>query len=65
MWFRIAAAILALFFLGHTAGGMGVQRSRGPASDVVFESMKTVHFDLYGFDSTWYGFWVAMRGARV
>jgi hypothetical protein len=55
--FRIAAVVLALFFAGHTFGGMIMQKSMGPASDVVFASMKTVHFDFNGSSRTWYDFW--------
>jgi len=41
----------------HTGGGMLAQKSLGPASDTVFDAMKSVHFDFNGADSTWYGFW--------
>ncbi len=54
---RIAAGLLFIFCVMHTAGGMLAQKSLGPASDVVFASMKAVHFDFNGADSTWYGFW--------
>ena len=55
--FRSASVLLFIFCVMHTAGGMLAQKSLGPASDVVFESMKSVHFDFNGADSTWYGFW--------
>ncbi len=55
--YKLATYLLLLFFVGHTFGGMLAQRSMGPASDAVFEAMKTVHFDFNGSDSTWYGFW--------
>jgi hypothetical protein len=55
--FRLASYLLVFFFLGHTLGGMLGQKSLGPASDVVFELMKTTHFTFNGSDSTWYGFW--------
>lgn len=55
--YKISAYLLVLFFLGHTLGGMISQKSMGAASDTVFESMKAVHFDFNGADSTWYGFW--------
>jgi hypothetical protein len=55
--YKLATYLLLLFFLGHTGGGMLGQKSMGPASDAVFESMKAVHFDFNGADSTWYGFW--------
>jgi hypothetical protein len=55
--FRTASVLLFVFCILHTAGGMLAQKSLGPASDAVFESMKRVHFDFNGADSTWYGFW--------
>jgi len=55
--FRIATYLLAVTFVGHTAGGMLSQKSLGPASDAVFASMKAVHFNFNGADATWYGFW--------
>lgn len=55
--FRIAAVLLLVFCVLHTAGGMLEQKSLGPASDAVFEAMKSVHFDFNGADCTWYGFW--------
>jgi len=55
--YKIAVYLLALFFAGHTLGGMISQKSMGASSDAVFDSMKAVHFDFNGADSTWYGFW--------
>jgi hypothetical protein len=55
--FRSASVLLFVFCVLHTAGGMLAQKSLGPASDAVFESMKRVHFDFNGSDCTWYGFW--------
>ncbi len=55
--YKLATYLLVLFFAGHTGGGMLAQKSLGPASDAVFEAMKSVHFDFNGADSTWYGFW--------
>jgi hypothetical protein len=55
--FRTASVLLLVFCVLHTAGGMLAQKSLGPASDAVFESMKRVHFDFNGADCTWYGFW--------
>ncbi len=56
--FRIATYLLVLFCAGHTAGGMLAQKSLGPASDAVFEQMKSVHFNFNGADTTWYGMWM-------
>ncbi len=55
--FRSASVLLFIFCVMHTAGGMLAQKSLGPASDTVFDAMKSVHFDFNGADSTWYGFW--------
>ena len=55
--FRSASLLLFIFCLMHTGGGMLAQKSLGPASDAVFEAMKSVHFDFNGADCTWYGFW--------
>jgi len=55
--FRIAAYLALLFCAGHTIGGMLLQKSLGPASDVVFGAMKSTHFQFNGADCTWYGFW--------
>jgi len=55
--FRIAAYLALLFCAGHTAGGMLMQKSLGPASDTVFAAMKATHFEFNGADCTWYGFW--------
>ena len=55
--FRIAAYLTLLFCAGHTAGGMLAQKSLGPASDAVFDAMKSTHFTFNGADCTWYGFW--------
>ena len=55
--FRSASVLLFIFCLMHTGGGMLAQKSLGPASDAVFDAMKSVHFDFNGADSTWYGFW--------
>lgn len=57
--YRIAAYLLVLFCLGHTAGGMLSHKSLSPGADAVFSSMKTVHFTFNGADCTYYGFWFA------
>src|SRR5260370_16672293 len=58
--YRIAAYLLVLFCLGHTAGGMLAQKSLGPESDAVFSSMKAVHVNFNGAACTWYGFWFGL-----
>lgn len=56
-FYRAAALMLLIFFIGHTIGGMLLQKSLGPEADVVFESMKSVEFNFNGASCTWYGFW--------
>jgi hypothetical protein len=56
--FKIASALLFLFFAGHTFGGMAGHKSLGLASDAVFAAMQSVHFTFNGSDVTWYGFWL-------
>jgi len=55
--FRLAAYLLILFCIGHTAGGMLAQKSEGSEADAVFASMKSVHFVFNGASCTWYDFW--------
>ena len=56
--FRLAGGLAVLFCAAHTIGGMLTQSSLGAASDEVFASMKSTHFDFNGADCTWYGFWL-------
>jgi hypothetical protein len=55
--YRIAAALLLLFAIGHTLGF----RQSDPAWGVngVVSSMHGVHFDVQGFDRTYWDFYVA------
>jgi hypothetical protein len=55
--YRLAAYLLTFFCVGHTVGGMLVQKSLGPAADAVFGAMKTVVFDFEGARCSYYGFW--------
>ena len=55
--YRISAVLLVVFCAMHTAGGMFSEPSFGQEADGVFASMKAVHFDFNGADSTWWGFW--------
>ncbi len=57
--YRIAAYLLVLFCIGHTAGGMLSQKSLGPEADAVFAAMKSVHFTFNGARCSFYGFWFA------
>lgn len=54
---RLAAYLLVLYALGHTAGAVVKTPKLGAASDAVAEAMKTVHLSAQGADCTWYGFY--------
>ena len=57
VFYRIAAVLLLLFAIGHTLGF----RESDPAwgVDAVVSSMRSVHFDVQGFDRTYWDFFVA------
>lgn len=56
-FYRVAAFLLVIFCVGHTIGGMLLQKSLGAEADTVFSAMKTVEFNFNGATCTWYGFW--------
>src|SRR5438270_2804030 len=55
--YRIAAVLLLLFAMGHTLGF----RQSDPAwrVDALLSSMRGIHFDVQGFDRTYWDFFVA------
>src|SRR4051812_4163005 len=57
VFYRIAAVLLLLFAIGHTLGF----RESDPAwgVDAVVSSMRGVHFDVQGFNRTYWDFFVA------
>jgi hypothetical protein len=57
VFYRIAAVLLLLFAIGHTLGF----RQSDPAwgVDAVVGSMHGTHFDVQGFDRTYWDFFVA------
>ena len=57
MFYRIAAALLLLFALGHTLGF----RQSDPAwgVDALLTSMRSIHFDVQGFNRTYWDLFVA------
>src|SRR3954462_4161990 len=57
VFYRIAAVLLLLFAIGHTLGF----RQSDPAwgVDAVISSMRGIHFDVQGFDRTYWDFFVA------
>lgn len=60
--YRVAAGLLFLGTLAHTLGGMLKMSSKGPGAgpeaDQVLSSMKSVHFNWRGTNSSWYKFWM-------
>src|SRR5580698_3046967 len=57
LFYRIAAALLLLFALGHTLGF----RESDPAwgIDTLLGSMRSIHFDVQGFSRTYWDLFVA------
>ena len=57
MFYRIAAVLLLLFAAGHTLGF----RESDPAwgVDALLGSMRSIHFDVQGFDRTYWDLFVA------
>ena len=57
MFYRIAAVLLLLFALGHTLGF----RQSDPAwgVDALLGSMRSIHFDVQGFNRTYWDLFVA------
>src|SRR4051812_25550481 len=56
-WYRIAAVLLLLFAVGHTLGF----RESDPiwGVDALLGSLRSVHFDVQGFNRTYWDFFVA------
>src|SRR5260221_1489136 len=57
MFYRIAAVLLLLLAVGHTLGF----RQSDPAwgVDALLASMRSIHFDVQGFDRTYWDLFVA------
>lgn len=53
---RMAAYLLVLYCLGHTAGALFNTPHFSPAADTVLAAMKTVRFPVQGFERTWFNF---------
>lgn len=56
VFYRIAAVLLLLFAAGHTLGFRQSDPKWGV--DAVIGSMKSIHFDVQGFDRTYWDFFV-------
>ena len=57
VFYRIASVLLVLFAVGHTLGFRQIDPT-WKGLDAVVASMQGVHFDVQGFDRTYYGFYV-------
>ena len=57
MFYRIAAVLLLLFALGHTLGFRQSDPKWGV--DALLGSMQSIHFDVQGFNRTYWDFFMA------
>src|SRR3954464_4433560 len=57
MFYRIAAVLLLLFAVGHTLGFRQSDPKWGV--DALLGSMRSIHFDVQGFDRTYWDIFVA------
>ncbi len=57
MFYRIAAVLLLLFALGHTLGFRQSDPQWGV--DALVSSMRSIHFDVQGFNRTYWDLFVA------
>src|SRR5437868_8904124 len=57
MFYRIAAVLLLLFALGHTLGFRQSDPQWGV--DTLVSSMRSIHFDVQGFNRTYWDLFVA------
>lgn len=56
--YRVAAAVIALFALGHTLGALVATPDFSAAADAVRTSMRNVAFSCSGSTCTWFGFYL-------
>src|SRR2546422_9748919 len=57
MFYRIAAVLLLLFAVGHTLGFRQSDPQWG--TDALLGSMRSIHFDVQGFNRTYWDLFVA------
>jgi hypothetical protein len=57
MFYRIAAVLLLLFAVGHTLGFRQSDPKWGV--DALLDSMRSIHFDVQGFNRTYWDLFVA------
>ena len=56
LFYRIAAVLILLFAVGHTVGFLQSDPSWGV--DALLSSMKSIHFNLQGFNRSYWDFFV-------
>ncbi len=56
LFYRIAAVLILLFAIGHTVGFLQSDPSWGV--DALLSSMKSIHFNLQGFNRSYWDFFV-------
>jgi hypothetical protein len=56
--FRLTTYLLILFCAGHTWGALLSNPHFGPGGDAILHAMKSVHFQVQGFERTWFGFYM-------
>ena len=56
-WYRLAAVLLLLFAVGHTLGFSQSDPTWGV--DALLSSMRSIHFEVQGFNRTYWDFFVA------
>jgi hypothetical protein len=57
LFYRVAAILLLLFAVGHTIGFRESDPQWG--TDALLGSMRSIHFDVQGFNRTYWDFFVA------
>lgn len=57
IFYRIAAVLLLLFTVGHTVGFLQSDPTWGV--DALLSSMRSIHFDVQGFQRSYWDFFVA------
>jgi hypothetical protein len=58
LFYRVAAVLLVLFTVGHTLGFL--QHDPAWGVDTLLASMQSIHFDVQGFNRTYWGFFLGM-----
>ena len=56
-WLRAAAAVLAIFAIGHTLGTASPRVTQGPREATVFAAMQGFRFPVMGFTRSYWDFY--------